>query len=199
MANGRNNPVPRKDLGNFSSLAILSTLPGEQTSSLWERKQQLLLLRALCKIHSPLQVTKQQVNRFFYYSLPGEAEKWWQWVCSSCHCLALGYICGDPMLWRIRKGERNFWGASLAPQIRDLLVPSTALWWFFILRQTGWQKWANTSFVWNLVDFKQDRAVSLHTQTSKDPVVLLPMLAVQLLKLWNIFGQSTMFLWDFKN
>lgn len=75
MANERNNPVPKKDLGDFGSPAILSTLPGEQTSSLWERRQQLLLLRALCKIHSPLQVTKEQANRFFYYCLPGEAEK----------------------------------------------------------------------------------------------------------------------------
>lgn len=74
LANERNNPVPKKDLGDFSSLAILSTLPGEQTSSLWERRQQLLLLRALSKVHSPLQVTKEQVNRFLYYSPPGVAE-----------------------------------------------------------------------------------------------------------------------------
>lgn len=76
MTNERNSPVPKKHLGDFSSLAILSTLPGEQTSSLWESRQQLLLLRALCKIHSPLQVTKEQVNIFFSYSPPGEAEKW---------------------------------------------------------------------------------------------------------------------------
>lgn len=66
----------KKHPGDFSSLAILSTLPGEQTSSLWERRQQLLLLRALCKIHSPMQVTKEQVNRFFYYSPPGVAAEW---------------------------------------------------------------------------------------------------------------------------
>lgn len=138
-ANERNSPISKKDLGDFSSLAILSTLPGEKTSSLWEKRQQLLLLRTLCKFHSPLQVTKEQVNRFFCYSPPGEAEKW-QWVSSSCHCLALGYICGDPMLWRTRRGERNFWGASPAPQMRDLLLPSTALWWFFILRASWMTK-----------------------------------------------------------
>lgn len=76
MANEGNSPVPKKDLGGFSSLAILSTLPGEQTSSLWERRQLLLLPGALCKIHSPLQVTKEQVNRIFCDSPPGVAEKW---------------------------------------------------------------------------------------------------------------------------
>lgn len=57
MANERNSPVPKKGLGDFNCLAVLSTLPGEKTSSLWERRQ--LLLRALCKIHTPLQVTKE--------------------------------------------------------------------------------------------------------------------------------------------
>lgn len=44
----------------------------------------------------------------------------------------------------------------------------------------------------SLVVFKLERAMSLHTSTSEKPVLLLAVLAAQLLKLRNIFGQRVL-------